>query len=81
MHGWTTDGAAEEHTPSTNMILYQCDLCGKDITMANDVVKVGVRSYGFLASEFCADCGKPVVMFLKRVEKKLKSRNKHPAPA
>jgi uncharacterized Zn finger protein len=56
------------------MTIHQCDLCGKDISTAHDVVKVGYRSYGFLASEFCADCGKPVVQFLTRVEKKLKSR-------
>jgi uncharacterized Zn finger protein len=56
------------------MTLHQCDLCGKDISTAHDVVKVGYRSYGFLASEFCADCGKPVVQFLTRVEKKLKSK-------
>jgi DNA-directed RNA polymerase subunit RPC12/RpoP len=58
------------------MTIYQCDLCGKDISTTNDIVKVGYRSYGFLASEFCADCGKPVVQFLKRVEKKLKSSKK-----
>jgi len=45
---------------------------GKDSTTAKDVVRVGVRRYGFLASEFCADCGKPVVQFLSRVEKTLK---------
>ena len=56
------------------MTIHQCDLCGKDISTAHDVVKVGYRSYGFLASEFCADCGKPVVQFLTRVEKKLKRR-------
>jgi len=50
------------------------DLCGKDIGSVNDVVKVGYHSYGFLALEFCADCGKPVVQFLKRIEKKLKAR-------
>jgi hypothetical protein len=58
------------------MMVHKCDLCGTDISTANDVVKVGYRSYGLLASEFCADCGKPVVQFLKRVEKKLTSRNK-----
>jgi hypothetical protein len=63
------------------MTIHQYDLCGKDVSTANDVVKVGYRSYGFLASEFCADCGKPLVMFLKRVESKLKSRNKHPTTA
>jgi hypothetical protein len=57
------------------MTIHTCDLCGKDISTANDVVKVGYRSYGFLASEFCADCGKPVVQFLKRVEKKRASKN------
>ena len=57
------------------MTINRCDLCGKDISIANDIVKVGYRSYGLLASEFCADCGKPVVQFLKRVEKKLKSKN------
>jgi hypothetical protein len=56
------------------MMVTKCDLCGKDITTAKDVVRVGVRSYGFLASEFCADCGKLVVQFLNRVEKKLKSK-------
>jgi hypothetical protein len=61
------------------MTITKCDLCGKDITTANDVVRVGVRSYGFLASAFCADCGNPVVIFLKRVERKLKSRKTHPA--
>jgi hypothetical protein len=61
------------------MTVMKCDLCGKDISTASDVVKVGVRSYGFLASEFCADCASPVVMFLKRVERKLKSRKTHPA--
>jgi hypothetical protein len=59
------------------MMIHTCDLCGKDISTANDVVKVGYRSYGFLASEFCAYCGKPVVQFLKRIEKKLKGREKH----
>jgi hypothetical protein len=59
------------------MTVTKCDLCGKDITTANDVVKVGVRSYGFLASEFCADCGKPVVAFMKRTAKKLKGREKY----
>jgi rRNA maturation endonuclease Nob1 len=56
------------------MTVTKCDVCGKDITTAKDVVRVGVRSYGFLPSEFCADCGKPVVQFLKRVEKKLTSK-------
>jgi hypothetical protein len=32
------------------MTVTKCDLCEKDISTANDVVKVGVRSYGFLAS-------------------------------
>ena len=63
------------------MILHQCDLCGKDISTANDVVKAGYQSYGFLASEFCAECGKPVVQFLKRVEKKLKGRKAQRATA
>ena len=57
------------------MTIDRCDLCGKDISTANDIVKVGYRSYGLLACEFYADCGKPVVQFLKRVEKKLKSKN------
>lgn len=35
---------------------------------------VDYRSHGFLASEFCSHCGKPVVMFLTRVEKKLKRK-------
>jgi hypothetical protein len=48
------------------------------MTTAKDVVRVGVRSYGFLASEFCADCGKPVVQFLKRVEQKLTSKKPQP---
>jgi uncharacterized Zn finger protein len=56
------------------MTIHTCDRCGTDTSTANDVVKVGYRSYGFLASEFCADCGKPVVQFLKRVEKKLTSK-------
>ena len=60
------------------MIVTKCDLCGKEITAARDVVSVGVRSYGFLSSEFCADCGKPVVQFLKRVEKKLTSKKPQP---
>jgi hypothetical protein len=58
------------------MTMHTCDLCGKDISTAHDVVKVGYRTYGFLASEFCADCGKPVVQFLNRVEKKLKEHEK-----
>jgi hypothetical protein len=57
------------------MTVHTCDLCGRDISTANDLVKVGYRSYGLLASEFCADWGKPVVQFLTRVEKKLKSKN------
>ena len=56
------------------MTVTKCDLCGKEITTGKDVVRVGVRSYGFLTSEFCADCGKPVVQFLRRVEKKLASK-------
>jgi endogenous inhibitor of DNA gyrase (YacG/DUF329 family) len=56
------------------MMIRKCDLCGTDISTVNDVVKVGYRSYGLLASEFCPDCGKPVVQFLKRVEKKLASK-------
>jgi uncharacterized Zn finger protein len=60
------------------MVIHQCDLCGKDISTAHDVVKAGYRSYGFLASEFCADCGKPVVQFLKRVEKTLTSKKPQP---
>jgi hypothetical protein len=56
------------------MTVTTCDLCGKEITTAQDVVRVGVRSYGFLASEFCADCGKPVVAFMKRTAKRLKGR-------
>ena len=56
------------------MMIHKCDLCGTDISATNDVVKVGYRSYGLLASEFCANCGKPVVQFLKRVEKKLRSK-------
>jgi hypothetical protein len=63
------------------MTVTKCDLCGKEMTTANAVVRVGVRSYGFLASEFCADCGKPVVQFLTRVEKKLKSRKQQPTAA
>jgi hypothetical protein len=60
------------------MTVTKCDLCGKEMTTAKDVVRVGVRSYGFLASEFCADCGKPVVQFLKRVEKTLTSKKPQP---
>jgi hypothetical protein len=60
------------------MTITTCDLCGTDISTAKDVVRIGVRSYGFLASEFCADCGKPVVQFLKRVEKKLTSKKPQP---
>jgi hypothetical protein len=60
------------------MTIHTCDVCGKDISTANDVVKVGYRSYGLLASEFCADCGKPVVQFLTRVEKKLMSKKPQP---
>ena len=60
------------------MTIYTCDLCGKDISTAKEVVRVGYRSYGFLASEFCADCGKPVVQFLKRGEKKLASKKPQP---
>ncbi len=56
------------------MTIYKCDMCGKDITTANDVVKVAVRTYGFLASESCASCGKPVVLFMKRVHKKMQER-------
>ena len=37
---------------------------------------------GFLASEFCLHCGKPVMVFLTRVEKKLKRKvNPHLLPA
>jgi hypothetical protein len=57
------------------MTVTKCDVCGKEMTTAKDVVRVGVRSYGFLTSEFCADCGTPVVQFLKRVEKQLASKN------
>ncbi len=57
------------------MTATKCDLYGKEIPTAKDVVRVGVRSDGFLPSEFCADCGKPVVQFLKRIEKKLASKN------
>ena len=63
------------------MTMHTCDLCGKDISTANDVVKVGYRTYGFLASEFCADCGKPVIAFMKRTAKKLKSRTQQSATA
>jgi hypothetical protein len=56
------------------MTIHQCDLCGKDISPADDVVKVGYHSYGLLASEFCAECGKPMEQFLTRIDKKLKSR-------
>jgi hypothetical protein len=63
------------------MILSQCDLSGKDIATAKDVVKVDHRSHRFLASEFCSDCGKPVVMFLTRVEKKLKRKWTSPVPS
>ena len=56
------------------MTITKCDLCGRDMSAANDVVKVGYCSYGFLASEFCADCGKPVVLFMKRVHKKMQAR-------
>jgi hypothetical protein len=38
------------------------------------VVKVGYRTYGFMASEFCEDGGEPVIQFLTRIEKKLKAR-------
>jgi hypothetical protein len=56
------------------MTIHQGDWCGKDISPADDVVKVGYHSDSFLASEFCAECGKPVVQFLTRIDKKLKSR-------
>jgi hypothetical protein len=29
------------------MTIYRCDLCGKDISTANAVVKVGYHGYGF----------------------------------
>jgi hypothetical protein len=57
------------------MTVTKCDLCGTEIPTAKDVVRVGVRSYGFLPSECCADCGKSVVQFLTRVEKQLASKN------
>jgi hypothetical protein len=56
------------------MTITKCDLCGKDISTANDVVKVGYRTYGLLASEFCASCGKPVALFLQRLEKMKKGK-------
>jgi len=34
------------------MTIYQCDLCGKDISTTNDIAKVSSRSYGLLASGF-----------------------------
>jgi len=40
---------------------------------------VGYRSYGMFSPELCADCGKPVVQFLKRIEKQLK-RGTHNGP-
>ncbi len=57
------------------MTVPKCDWCGTEITTATDVVSVGVRRDGFLASECCADGGTPVVQFLTRVEKKLASTN------
>jgi hypothetical protein len=60
------------------MTVTKCDVCGTEMTTAKDVVRVGVRSDGFLASECCADCGKPVVQFLKRVEKTLTSKKPQP---
>jgi hypothetical protein len=56
---------------------YQCDLCGKNITTAQDAVKVGYQSYGFWALALCADCGKPAIQLLKCIEKKLKNTRTH----
>jgi hypothetical protein len=56
------------------MTITNCDVCGTDFTAANDVVKVSVRTYGFLASEFRADCGQPVVLVMKGGHKQMQAR-------
>ena len=60
------------------MTITTCDMCGKEIADEKTIVRAGAGIFRMLgAKEFCASCGKPVVQFLKRVEKRLQ-RNETP---
>jgi hypothetical protein len=57
------------------MTITKCDLRGKEMSDKNSIVYAGAGIFRMLAAkEFCPECGKPVVQFLKRAEKKLKSK-------
>jgi rRNA maturation endonuclease Nob1 len=56
------------------MTISKCDGCGKEIPKDEEGrVWAGKGSSPFGAQEFCASCGKPLMQFLKRVERKRKS--------
>jgi len=47
-----------------NMYVTKCDICKKQIKAGEKVV--AGYGYAFGASEFCANCGKPIITFLKK---------------
>ncbi len=46
------------------MVITKCDICHKTINYENRVI--AGAEYGFKTHEFCLDCGKPVLKFLKK---------------
>ena len=56
------------------MTISKCDLCEREIKKGTGVRAGGESS--FLGYELCATCGKPVKVFLEKLEKKLKAKKK-----
>ena len=56
------------------MTVSKCDLCRKEIQKGTGVRVAGGNA--FLGYELCAMCGKPVKVFLEKLEKKLNAREK-----
>jgi hypothetical protein len=55
------------------MTIHKCDRCGKDIE-AKFAITAG---RGWSSVELCEGCGKPVALFLRRLEK-MKEGKSHP---
>ena len=58
------------------MLVSKCELCAKEIKDKESIVHAGAGGHLFSVYEFCGDCGKPVRVFLEKVDKKLKARER-----
>jgi len=50
------------------MLVTKCDICKKEIKNREHIVLAGTGS-SFATNSFCLNCGKPVLSFLKNINK------------